>query len=236
MKKIFLLALLFVNHATSDTLQEVAVVDWLDNPAALVDFDYEYNVCASEVEVDSISYRAYFDFIDIYFYPIDHYYGYYPPGLHFKSTIKDSTIYITDANICFVHEHSSTSDSKELTSQSIPLKIIFPQTNSDTIKADFLTKDVRLFKEQTARWSQAYLIRKGRVFYSFDAKDSTEIQFEQEAYDNFKINEAEWCGIRLGYECNSDSQSPKFLELMNRLRPYYGEKLWDIAQELLGNR
>lgn len=235
MKRNFLLALLFVNYATSDTLQEVAVVDW-NTPQALVDFDYDYNVCNSEVEVDNISYSASFDFIDIYLYPIDHYYGYYPPGLHFKSIIRDSTIYITEANICFVYEHSSTKNSKNLTSQSIPLKIIFPWTDSDTIRADFLTKDVRLFKGYTARWSQAFLIRKGRVFYSFAAKDSSMKKFDQEAYDNFKRTEAEWCGIRPGYECYSDSQSPKFLDLMNRLKPYYGEKLWGIAQEMLGNR
>lgn len=235
MKKIFLLALLFVNHATSDTLQEVAVVDWLNTPQALVDFDYDYNVCNSEVEVENISYRASFDFIDIYFYPIDHYYGYYPPGLHFKSTIRDSTIYITEANICFVHERPSTKNPKKLISQSIPLKIIFPWIDSDTVRADFLTKDIRLFLHDS-KWSQAFLIRKGHVFYSFAAKDSSVKKFDQETYDNFKRTEAEWCGIRPGYECASAPRNPKFIELMNRLRPYYGEKLWNIAQEMLGNR
>lgn len=238
MKKLFLSILLFATLATSDTLQEVAVVDWLNTPQALVDFDYDYNVCESEVKIDNISYRAAFDFIDIYFYPIDHYYGYYPPGLHFKSVIKDSAIYITEANICFLYEHriGNELDSRKLESRQIPLKIIFPWTDSDTIWADFLTKDIRLFLADDSQCSQTFLIRKGHVFYSYAKKDSTAKEFDKERYNNFKRNEAEWCGIRPGYECASDWENPKFIELMNRLKPYYGEKLWDIAQEMLGNR
>ena len=234
LKRNSLIILLYVNLAASGSPQDSIVIEgakvqgWLDNPAALVNFEYEYNLCASEVEVENISYTTLFDFIDIYFYPIDHYYGDYPPGLHFKSMIKDSTIYITEANICFIHEYSF----KKFISQKIPLKIIFPWVDSDTIKADFLTKDIRLFS-QNPTWDLAFLIRKGHVFYSYAAKDSSSEKFDREKYEHFKTNEAEWCGIRPGYECGTGTQNPKYIQLMNRLRPYYGKELWDIAQKIM---
>lgn len=229
MKRLFLLALLFVNHATSDTLQEVAVVDWRDNPQALVDFDYDYpSTCNEEIEIDGISYTFLPSTYISAYLPMK--YGECPPGLSFKAQVRDSALYIVEARICF-EENEPHQITERTESKKIPLRLIFPEALSDTIQATFMNQAILLFPD-SIHYGGAILVKKGKVIRSWIWADSASADqnFDRTEFYHFEDHEAD------SFDPNVyDSRDPKFLELMNRLRPYYGEKLWDIAQEILGN-
>lgn len=229
MKKILALLFLSINAlAGSTTMDGAEVIGWLDNPTALICFDYDYpGTCNEEIEIDGISYTFLPSYISDYL-PMK--YGETPPGLSFKAQVRDSALYLVEARICF--EKNEPHQLTERTeSEKIPLRLIFPEALSDTIQATFMNQAIFLSPD-SIHYGGAILVKKGKVIRSWiwlDAASAAQ-NFDEEEFNHFETYESDFTAIP------PNLKKPKFIELMNRLKPYYGEKLWDIAQEMLGNR
>lgn len=229
MKKILVLLFLSTNALAGGTTMEGAeVIGWLDNPTALINFDYDYpSTCNEEIEIDGISYTFLPSTYISAYLPMK--YGKCPPGLSFKAQVRDSALYIMEARICF--EKNEPHQLTERTeSEKIPLRLIFPEAPSDPIQATFMNQAILLLPD-SIHYGGAILVKKGKVIRSWiwpDAASAAQ-NFDEEEFNHFEDYEADFTGFP------SNPKDPKFLELMNRLRPYYGEKLWGIAQEMLEN-
>lgn len=229
MKKILVPLFLLINALAGDTTMEKAeFIGWFDNPAALINFDYDYpSTCDEEIEIDGISYTFLSSTYISGYLPMK--YGERPPGLSFKAQVRDSALYIVEARICF--EKNEPHQLTERTeSEKIPLRLIFPEALSDTIQATFMNQAISLFPD-SIHYGGAILVKKGKVIRSWiwpDAASAAQ-NFDEEEFNHFETYESDFTEFPL------NPKDPKFLELMNRLRPYYGEKLWNIAQEMLEN-
>lgn len=232
MKRLFLSVLLFVPLATSDmlkdgeSLQGVDVINWLDNPTALINLDPPPAPCkADEIEYKGNLYTSfltpfYDDMLTIRN-------GYVPPGLYMKAIVKDSAVYIVDAGVCFEENEDYKTPAGD-TITHIPLKILFPEASSDTIKATSLTNYLELYYKNDVK--VLLIVKKGKVTRSYEQGTPSEGKFRNdEEYYHFQRYEAEKCENRP--ECERDS-NPEFVKLMQRLKPYYGEKRWKIAKML----
>lgn len=178
----------------------------------------EENDCPSEVELDGNLYDDTFwlgalDFIEQF--------GAYPPGLTFKFAIKDSLLYIVEAGICFKASSDCYRDCRfpeDVGPIRVPLKVIFPEATSDTVWASFVTAETHIFRFREMS-GFTLLVQNGRVFRIYrrgkhgDKLDDVWENFSTE-HDR-KYERTKW-----------NPQDPRYLELMKRLKPYYGEKLW----------
>ncbi len=231
MKKILALLFLLIDVFASDTtMKGPDVIAWIKTPTGLfIDYDFDYypSTCDEEIKIDEISYTT------IEFYPFSVYltkkYGDRPPGLSFKAQVRDSVVYLVEARICFEknkpHQITERTESKK-----IPLRLIFPEATSDTMQATFVNLPLFLMSNSTN--TGAVLIKKGKMIRLWLWADSASADqnFDRTEFYHFEDHEAD------SFDPNVyDSRDPKFLELMNRLRPYYGEKLWGIVQKMLGN-
>ncbi len=228
MKKVLVLLLLTLmpNLSLCDEQSRIPedydVMGWLDRPDAIVDFEVKISgPCKlDEVEYEGISYSS-LDLFTPFYYPIKVKYGYIPPGLWFKSLIKDSTLYVVEAGICF-NESQYYNFPKDDSITKIPLKLIFPDSKSDTVHANFVTNEL-LLVDKEGRAKIFALIKKGKIFRTYVKGTPSEGKFleDEEAYQ-FEINESKDCnGTRP--ECNHDSNS-EYYKLMDRLKPYYFKK------------
>lgn len=234
MKK--LLALLFLSigaFASDTTMMGPDVIAWIKTPTGLfIDYDIDYYpyTCNEEIEIDGISYttsQAFYLFSG--YLPMK--YGDSPPGLSFKAQVRDSALYLVEARICF-EENKPHKLTERTASEKIPLRLIFPEALSDTMQAAFMNQAIILFPD-SIHYGGAILVKKGKVIRSWIWPDAASVvqNFDSTEFYHFEDHEMDFFDSSAG-----DPQNPKFIALMNRLRPYYGEKLWDIAQEMLGNR
>lgn len=228
MKKVLVLLLLTLmpNLSLCDEQPRIpegyAEMGWLDRPDAMVNFEVKTSdPCKlDEVEYEGISYSS-LDLFTPFNYPIKVKYGYIPPGLWFKSLIKDSTLYVVEAGICF-DENKYYNFPKDDTITKIPLKLIFPDSKSDTVNADFVTHEL-LLVDKEGKAKIFVLVRKGKIFRTYVKGTPSEGKFlEDEEARQFELNESEDCNDAHP-ECYGDSTSEHF-KLMDRLKPYYFKK------------
>lgn len=164
----------------------------------------ELHHCLDTIEIDGTVYENWFDTYGILF---QEKFGSFPPGISFKSIVKDSLLYIIETNVCFYGDESEPI--------KIPLKVIFPEADSDTIWASSAMAEC-LFKSSGAE----ALFQDGRLlrFYRSGEKwDQTARQF-----DRLLMEKQE----KMDYNDND----PRYIELMQKLKPYYGEKYWKLVQ------
>ncbi len=229
------LALLFLTtsivaiESPSDTTSGAAVVDWINSAALVEHVEFPYT-CNDEIEIGGIPYiTEYANYLYLPYLTKES--GHNPPGLSFKAQVRDSVLYLVEARICFEKDESHQI-TERTESEKIPLRIIFPEATNDTIQATFMSLAILLLPDSTHP-EGAILVKKGKMIRSWLWADSASAaqNFDAEEFYHFNRYEADSFD-----SIETDSRNPKFIELMNRLRPYYGEKLWDIAQEMLGNR
>ncbi len=230
MKKLLVLLFLSINAFSSDSVvfkEGADVPGWLDNPAALIGLILPPAPCKE----DEIEYKGilYTDFsFHFYYYMLANKYGSVPPGLYLKTLIKDSTVYFVDAGVCFEKSKDYNSPAGD-TLTHFPLKIFFPEAASDTVKATALTNYMELFFNDTVR--VLLTVKKGKVTRIYEKGTPSEGKFMwDEDYEHFQLYEAE-------ESCSSECErhpNPKFLKLMQQLKPYYGEKRWEIAKRSVG--
>ena len=93
-------------------------------------------------------------------------------GLSFDLLLKDSSLYITGARICF----SNGFDGEETPSTKVPLKIIFPETQSDTFPVSpTYTNRFDLFAETQEKYIFAIL--------SFEKNKLSLYRFAEKSFD-----------------------------------------------------
>lgn len=191
-------------------------------PHCNLDLDNFQTYCPAKLEFDGKLYEV-VDWagLDILFkYEITKEYGYFPPGLYFKTLIKNSKLYITETGICFVSQ-------KKEERTKIPLRFIFPDTKTDTVFADFLkAKDILLdYGDRIV----TFLIKNGEIFRSSLEDSTTGRGVTPDIYERFSMLEVVDCND--DPDCTEDPQNSKFISLMNRLKPYYRNGCWDLVQE-----
>ena len=224
MKKVLVLFLLISNFSFSDEqprfLEGDDVSGWLDYPGALISLsdDNIPSPCKSdEVEYKGILYSTWNPMHTIYFYPLFFKYGNIPPGLWVKSLIKDSSLYVVETGICFGEsKYYNIPDNDTIT--KIPLKLIFPESKSDTVHANFFTNQLDVINKNGDELFFAF--RKGKVAYIMDHKS-----WNLKIYDQFDQNESENCNTPATsrFECDNPPIS-EYFKLMDRLKPYYYKK------------
>lgn len=195
-------------------------------PGAIVDFAWEDALmnCSHKVEIDGIVYD---DFLDLFLIDIFEEFGAYPPGLTFETVILDSTLYIVKAGICFQeNERFGIPENMELI--RVPLGVIFPGANPDTVRADFLSAGTLLWQNSSEGIFKPLEIRNGRLcrFYrTAEEKEADRATYlALNAEDTNKANN----------QAAANFKDPRFVSLMERLKPYYGEKLWKRARKYCG--
>lgn len=177
----------------------------------------ESNDCPSVVELDG---NLYYDAFGLSTVDFIERLGAFPPGLTFKYTIKDSLLYIVEAGICFKASSSCHLDCRfpeDVGPIRVPLKVIFPEATSDTFWASYVTADTDIFWEKMSGFT--LLVQNGRVFRIYrHGKHGEKLDDDWEKFTtecDRRTRRTKW-----------NSQAPRYLELMKRLKPYYGEKLW----------
>jgi hypothetical protein len=222
MKKVLVLFLIS-NLSFSEQpqfLEGDAVTEWLNNPNALVDFDFDLMAlpCKSdEVEHEGILYSTWDPTNTLYFYPLFFKYGRIPPGLWIKSLVKDSILYVVEAGICFAeNKYYNIPDNDTIT--KIPLNLIFPGSQSDTVKADFFTHELEVVNKNGDELF--FIFIKGKAAYIMDRKT-----LNSKIFGQFEKNESENCNTSATPrpECDNPPIS-EYFGLMNRLKPYYHKK------------
>ncbi len=176
---------------------------WTDSPIT----------CPDEIEMDGVVYMDVFGLPSRFLFEKV---GAVPYGLMFKAVIKDSLFYIVKAGICFdVDDFFLIPPNMEPI--NVPLRVIFPEADSDTIWASSVMGEAHLWKPHHR--ISSLLIRNGRVYRFYPDADYDEDFLE---FDRIYIEKRNSEKI--------DINNPRYLELMKRLKPYYGEKLWKIAE------
>lgn len=176
----------------------------------------EIHRCLDKVEIEGKSYEEQFGTLFLLF--VDENFGFYPPGLYFESAIRDSVLYIVKAGICFMpSEYFGISEMEPI---EIPLNVIFPGANSDTIRADAINSEGLLFSKEGLP-SGELLIKDGRLYRFVDSSSE-----EDEGFRTFykAVEKKVYHTDRL-----LSSRDPRFIALLKRLRPYCDEKIWNIV-------
>lgn len=169
--------------------------------------------CFDKIEMDGVVYMDVFGLPSRFLFEKV---GAVPNGLMFKALIKDSLFYIVEAGICF-DEDDFYQIPPNMEPINVPLRVIFPEADSDTIWANsVMGVAILMFPHGIS----SLLIQNGRVFRFYPRGDD-----EDEDYRKFFRTLDE----RADSE-TVDIKNPRYLELMKRLKPYYGEKLWKIAE------
>lgn len=190
----------------------LAVVAW--DPSLELE---EPDDCPSVVELDG---NLYYDAFGLSTVDFIERLGAFPPGLTFKYTIKDSLLYIVEAGIGFESSRSCYLDRRfpeNVGPIRVPLKVIFPEATSDTFWASYVTADTDIFWESSGF---TLLVQNGRIFRIYRRG-----KYGEKLDDDWKKFTAEYDRRKRRIKWNS--QDPRYLELMKRLKPYYGEKLWE---------
>lgn len=127
--------------------------------------------------------------------------------------------------------------SEDTKPKKIPLKVIFPTATTDTILADFATSS--FFFKFNGEIVTA-LIKDGKIHRLWmDNSDKYQSDFDDDEFDRFgdlerRISESveEKYDEKI-YSTSPNSRRTKFLEAANKLKPYYGDELWDVVMEWL---
>ena len=192
--------------------------------------------CGDHIKIDGRIYTT--DIPGVLLWPTEwqQRYRQFPTWLSINATIKDSTLYIIGAEICIYNWR----EKKEILKNPVPLKIIFPESDKDSIPSPKeYVNELMLFhfsKEKTG--SGVLLFEQGKLTrYKLDEEyeDSTSnwsisnfpdsrVEFKYPESDSlFKHNHA----ISAKYKGYPDSQNSEYQKLLRRLKPYYGERLWN---------
>lgn len=210
---IFVVGAAFAGDSIKDS--KVAPIEVrLKDPRALIDYDLDYipQHCFSKFEVNGVVYEEWIIPYERFFVQK---FGKYPPGLYLESVVKDSLLYIVRAGICFLHNDALQMAEDMTTPIEVPLKVIFPDQKSDSVWPSSATEDFTLLDESK---NFAYLlVQDGRVFRFYENGSQIDVkeysEFERMVREHDK-------------SLKKNSKDPRFVELMERLRPYYGEELW----------
>lgn len=176
--------------------------------------------CLDEVEIDGVVYEDYWLGFGLYRTFFRENFGADVPGLSFRSVIKDSTLYLVEANLCFTDYAGPTSEKTEAI--QIPIKEIFPEADSDTIPMKSVTAMALLVRIPYENGGFNYLfIQNGRLYRFYRKGEPADAEF----YSLYNSEDD-----RSSHEPDSNPEDSRYKELMKRLKPYYGEKLWKLVE------
>lgn len=183
------------------------------------------DTCPDRIEMDGVVYMDGFSLPSRFLFEKS---GAVPRGLMFKAVIKDSLIYIVEAGICFDVDdfYQIPPDMEPI---KVPLKVIFPEADSDTIWASSVMGEALLRRAgsvtgdslpMTPRGLSSLLVQNGRVYRFYPSgTDCDEDYFEFHRFYDERVDSE-----------TVDIKNPRYLELKQRLKPYYGEKLWKLVK------
>lgn len=192
--------------------------------------------CGDHIKIDGRIYTT--DIPGVLLWPTEwqQHHRQFPTWLSINATIKDSIIYIIGAEICIYNPQKK----EEIFKNPIPLKIIFPKSDKDSIPSpkEYINELMLFHFSKDRTGSGVLLFERGKLtrykLYE-EYEDSTsnwsisnfpddQVEFKYPESDSlFKHNHA----VSVKYSDYPDIQNSEYQKLLRRLRPYYGENLWN---------